>query len=191
MNGGKRLTVIMAATALAAGGASLAQADDAGTPVKVSWKMAGASVHTQISHDNVGPPASATHSRVKGTFGIGTVFAMVEPVVVPVTRCPKDAQYEYKMRAATNVITFDDNLDQVTYSLNNGFACQFRDGTITSEIHYDVKGGTGRFKGATGQLVARVSPEAMSYPEWKGEFNNSIYTTEGTIVLRNQNARRD
>ncbi len=183
---GIELTGVLAALTLAIGGASAAHAQDKGTPVPVSWKMAGASIHTQINHDNSGPPASATHSRVKGTFGIGSVFAMVEPIVIPVTRCPKNAKYEYKIRAATNVVTFDDNLDQIAYTLNNGYACQFEDGTITSEINYDVSGGTGRFKGATGKLTARVSPEALSYPEWKGEFNNSIYTTEGVVYLRDQ-----
>ena len=55
--------------------------------------------------------------------------------------------------------------------------------SVTSENEAIVVGGTGRFEGATGTLTTRTLPTTVSFPEWKGEFNNVVNVTEGTITL--------
>lgn len=171
-------------------GASAAHAADDTIEQKVSWKMAGVSLHTQISMDRNWPPASMNTGRISGTLGSGMSQGMTEPERVPVSRCPKNATLEYNIIASNNVITLDDGLDQLTYRLKSGYCCMFADNSITAETISEVTGGTGRFKGATGTLVTTVSPEAVSFPEWKGEFNNSISLTEGTLVLLKANQAR-
>lgn len=166
--------------------APAAHAEGGKTEKKVSWKMAGVSLHTQISMDRNWPPASMNHGRINGTLGLGIEHSMVEPERVRITRCPKNATYEYNIIAANHVVTLDDGLDQLMYRLKSGYCCMFPDNSITAEMESEVTGGTGRFKGATGTLISRVSPEAVSFPEWKGEFNNSISITEGTLVLLDQ-----
>lgn len=170
--------------------APAAFAEDGKTEQKVSWKMAGVSLHTQISMDRNWPPASMNQGRINGTLGLGFEQGMVEPERVAVSRCPKNATHEYNLIASNHVVTLDDGLDQLMYKLKSGYCCMFPDNSITAETISEVTGGTGRFKGATGTLVSRVSPEAVSFPEWKGEFNNSISYTEGTLVLLDQNKAR-
>ena len=41
-----------------------------------------------------------------------------------------------------------------------------------------------RTEGATGELVTRTVPQTVTFPEWKGEFNNLVNVTEGTVTLR-------
>lgn len=186
----KKVVVPALIAAFAAISMPAAAAETGGKEQQVKWKAAGVSIHTQISMDRNWPPASMNHARINGTLGSGVEHGMVEPAVVPLNRCPKNAKIEYKILAGTHVVTFDDSLDQLMYRTTDGYCCIFEDGSITAETISEVTGGTGRYKGATGKLIGRVSPEAVSFPEWKGEFNNSISTTEGTLVLAHQDQPR-
>ena len=56
---------------------------------------------------------------------------------------------------------------------------------MTSTGESEVIGGTGRFEGARGKLTTRTLPQTVSFPEWKGEFNNIMNVSEGTITLLN------
>ena len=178
--------ITIVAIAIGCFAAASALADD-GKAQKVSWKAAGVSIHTQISMDRNWPPASMNHGRVKGTFGMGMLHSMVEPVQVEVSsKCPANTKYEYTMLEATNVVTFDSDLDQLIYRNKSGICCISADGKITSTLESEVVGGTGRFEGATGTLTTTLRDEggSVSFEEWKGEFNNMNSFTEGTIVLK-------
>ena len=91
---------------------------------------------------------------------------------------------EFHSVAGTMVRTFLPSLDQVFIKTLSGLACIFDDGRVTSENRAVVIGGTGRFEAATGELLSRTLPQTVAFPEWKGEFNNIINVTEGSIVLR-------
>ena len=91
---------------------------------------------------------------------------------------------EFHAVAGTMVRTFRPSLDQIFVKTVSGLACIFEDGRVTSENRAIVTGGTGRFAGATGELVTRTVPQTVSFPEWKGEFNNLVNVTEGTVTLR-------
>jgi hypothetical protein len=151
---------------------------------KVAWRTIGVSHHTAIDLDKTGSPASFTSGEGDGTFGPASVQGMFEPVRVPVEKCGMGAVMEFHPVAGTMVRTFRPSLDQVFIQTVSGLACIFEDGTVTSENQAVVTGGTGRFDGATGTLVTRTLPETVSFPEWKGEFNNVINVSEGTITLK-------
>ncbi len=163
------------------GMASLGQAQ---TTFEVAWRTIGASHHTAIDLDGKGSPASFIAARGDGTFGPASVQGMFEPLRVPIERCPEGAVMEFHSVAGTMVRTFLPSLDQVFIKTLSGLACIFEDGRVTSENRAVVIGGTGRFEAATGELLTRTLPATVAFPEWKGEFNNIINVTEGTIVLR-------
>lgn len=150
----------------------------------VNWRTVGVSHHTAIDLDEKGSPASFIVGEGDGTFGVASVQGMFEPVKVPVEKCAEGAIMEFHVVAGTMVRTFRPSLDQVIIKTVSGLACIFEDGTVTSENQAIVAGGTGRFAGATGTLVSKTLPETVSFPEWKGEFNNIINVTEGTITLQ-------
>jgi len=154
------------------------------TSHEVSWRTIGVSHHTAIDLDKQGSPASFTAGEGDGTFGVASVYGMFEPVRVPVEKCAAGAIMEFHAVAGTMVRTFRPSLDQVFIKTVSGLACIFEDGTVTSENQAIVTGGTGRFEGATGTLVTKTLPETVSFPEWKGEFNNIINVSEGTITLQ-------
>jgi hypothetical protein len=129
-------------------------------------------------------PASFVVGDGDGTFGAASVQGVTEPDEVPIEKCPAGAIMEFHMIGGTMVRTFRDNLDQVFVETVSGLACIFKDGSVTSENVGKVTGGTGRFEGATGELTTRTLPKTVSFPSWKGEFNNIINVREGTITLR-------
>jgi hypothetical protein len=168
-------------SAVALGHPSASRAE---TTHEIDWRTIGASHHTAIDLDKQGSPASFIVAEGDGTFGVASVQGMSEPLKVPVERCPAGAIMEFHSVAGTMVRTFRPSLDQIFTKTVSGLACIFEDGSVTSENQAVVTGGTGRFAGATGELVTRTLPATVSFPEWKGEFNNIINVTKGTITLR-------
>ncbi|MBV6425270.1 MAG: hypothetical protein NAOJABEB_03086 [Steroidobacteraceae bacterium] len=183
--------LIAASIFAAAAGVVAGEAAADGQARHVSWRAAGVSIHTQISMDRNWPPASMNHARVNGTFGLGILHSMVEPVRVEVSKCPANTKYEYKILEATNVVTFDSDLDQLIYRTKSGLCCINAEGDITFDLESEVVGGTGRFKGATGTLTSKLTRDgdSISFNEWNGEFNNMNSVTEGTIVLKAPEAK--
>jgi len=161
--------------------ASIANAE---TSYQVTWRTIGVSHHAAIDLDKKGSPASFTVGEGDGTFGPASVQGMFEPLRVPVEKCGPGTMMEFHSVAGTMVRTFKPSLDQIFIKTVSSLACISEDGTVTSENQAIVIGGTGRFEGATGKLVAKTLPETVSFPEWNGEFNNIINVTEGTVVLR-------
>ena len=162
---------------------SLAPDVGAETSHEISWRTIGASHHTAIDLDQKGSPASFTVGEGDGTFGAASVQGLFEPVKVAIELCPAGAILEFHPVAGTMVRTFRPSLDQIFIKTVSGLACIFEDGTVTSENRAIVTGGTGRFEGAKGNLVTKTLPQTVSFPDWKGEFNNIINVTEGTITL--------
>jgi hypothetical protein len=154
------------------------------TSHEVRWRTIGASHHSAIDLNGKGSPASFTIGEGDGTFGVASVYGMFEPQEVPIDQCPAGTIMEFHAVAGTMVRTFRPSLDQVFIKTVSGLACIFEDGSVTSENQAIVTGGTGRFEGATGTLVTKTLPKTVSFPEWKGEFNNIINVTEGSITLR-------
>lgn len=171
------MIALLAATGLV----STARAD---TTQPISWRTVGASHHTAIDLDGKGDPASFSVAEGDGTFGPASVQGMFEPAQVPIEKCGPGAILEYHPVAGTMVRTFRPSLDQIFIKTVSGLACIFEDGTVTSESHAVITGGTGRFEGATGTLVTKTLPQTVTFPEWKGNFNNVINLSEGTITLR-------
>jgi hypothetical protein len=154
------------------------------TTHEIQWRTIGVSHHTAIDVDGKGSPASFIVAEGDGTFGPASVQGLSEPLKVAIERCPEGAAMEFHQVAGTMVRTFRPSLDQVFIRTRSGLACIFEDGRVTSESQAIVVGGTGRFEGATGELVTRTLPQTVGFPEWKGEFNNIVNVTEGTITLR-------
>ena len=169
----------------------IAAAAHAETTHEVAWRTIGASVHTSVDLDGQGSPASFVVAEGDGTFGPAAVQGMSEPAQVPIEKCPAGTAMEFHMIGGTMVRTFRDHLDQVFVQTVSGLACIFEDGRVTSENEAIVIGGTGRFEGATGKLTTRTLPTTVSFPEWKGEFNNVVNVTEGTIRLRGPTDDKD
>ncbi len=165
-------------------GLSLASPGEAQTSFEVAWRTVGASHHTAIDLYGKGSPASFISARGDGTFGPAAVQGMFEPLKVPVEHCPEGAVMEFHSVAGTMVRTLVPSLDQIFIKTLSGLACIFEDGRVSSENRAAVIGGTGRFEAATGELLSRTLPQTVAFSEWKGEFNNIINVTEGTIVLR-------
>lgn len=161
--------------------ASLARAE---TTLEVKWRTIGASVHTSVNLDGQSSPASFVVADGDGTFGRASVQGMSEPVRVPIERCPADTEMEFHMVAGTMVRTLHESLDQIFIETEAGLACISRTGSVTSENQARIIGGTGRFEGATGTLTTRTLPQTVSFPAWKGEFNNIMNVSEGRIVLK-------
>mgnify|MGYP001829210448 FL=1 len=156
----------------------------ADTSHTVEWRTIGSSAHTSIDLDGKGSPASYVVAFGDGTFGRAAVQGMSEPARVPVEKCPPGTAMEFHMVAGTMVRTFLDELDQVFIRTRSGLACISEAGSVTSENQGEIIGGTGRFEGASGIVVTRTLPQTVSFPEWKGEFNNIMNVTTGTIVLK-------
>jgi hypothetical protein len=156
----------------------------ADTSQPVEWRTIGSSAHTSIDLDGQGSPASHVVAFGDGTFGRASVQGMSEPARVPVEKCPPGTAMEFHMVAGTMVRTFMDELDQVFVRTLSGLACISEEGSVTSENQGEIFGGTGRFEGATGSVVTHTLPQTVSFPEWKGEFNNITNVTTGTIVLK-------
>ena len=172
------------ASLVAACTVSFATTAHAETTVQVEWRTVGSSHHTAIDLDGQGSPASYAVAEGDGTFGPASVQTLFEPVRVPIEQCGEGAAMEFHAVAGTMVRTFRPSLDQIFVKTVSGLACIFEDGRVTSENRAIVTGGTGRFAGATGELVTRTVPQTVSFPEWKGEFNNLVNVTEGTVTLR-------
>ncbi len=158
-----------------------------GTKHEVEWRTIGASVHTSIDLDEKGSPASFIVAEGDGSFGRASVQGMSEPVRVPIDRCPAGTAMEFHMVGGTMVRTFHDRLDQVFIETTSGLACISRDGSVTSTNEARIIGGTGRFAGASGTLTTTTLPETVSFPVWKGEFNNIVNVSRGTLVLQDEN----
>lgn len=171
--------LLLSMVALAVAGEGRAE-----TTHEVQWRTIGASHHTAIDVDGKGSPASFIVAEGEGSFGPASVQGLSEPLKVAIDRCPEGAAMEFHQVAGTMIRTFRPSLDQVFIRTLSGLACIFEDGRVTSESRAVVIGGTGRFEGATGELVTRTLPQTVGFPEWKGEFNNIVNVTEGTITLR-------
>lgn len=163
---------------------SIALAARGGAKIEVKWRTIGASVHTSVNLDGESSPASFVVADGDGTFGRASVQGMSEPVRVPIERCPADTEMEFHMVAGTMVRTLHETLEQIFVETVYGHACISKTGSVTSENEGRVIGGTGRFDGATGMLTTRTLPQTVSFPAWRGEFNNIMNVTEGTIVLK-------
>jgi hypothetical protein len=163
---------------------TIAASAAADTTHEVSWRTIGASVHTSVNLDGKASPASFVVAEGDGTFGPASVQGMTEPAPVPIEKCPAGTAMEFHMIAGTMVRTFRDNLDQVFIQTLSGLACISEAGLVTSTSEAKIIGGTGRFEGATGRLTTRTLPQTVSFSEWKGEFNNIVNVTEGSISLR-------
>lgn len=157
---------------------------NAETAMEIAWRTIGASVHTSVNLDGESSPASFIVADGDGTFGPASVQGMSEPKRVPIERCPPDTAMEFHMVAGTMVRTLRDTLEQIFVETDSGLACISRTGVVTSQNVARIAGGTGRFEGATGALTTRTLPQTVSFATWKGEFNNIMNVSEGTIILK-------
>jgi hypothetical protein len=148
---------------------ALAAAD---TTHEISWRTIGASVHTSVDLDGKGSPASFVLADGDGTFGPASIQGMTEPAEMPIEKCPAGTAMEFHVIGGTMVRTFRDTLDQVFVQTISGLACISEDGSVTSESEGRIVGGTGRFAGATGRVTTTTLPQTVTFPVWKGEFNN-------------------
>lgn len=160
--------------------------------IPVHMALSGSAVNTQIKLQPDAGPAGDVTLAGNGSLGAFTYHEVEASAAVPSGTCGGPNTLEFPVKAGAGVFRFQDGA-LLTTKITEGSVCvdlSIPEASVTAS--YQITGGTGRFKNASGTLEFTAKSDPVLFDETVDPVEPVFFAvhsgkTTGTIVLSNRN----